>query len=522
MNGLTRSTLKALLQLFDDQDPCHHGWIRLPASLDQNTVKSLALLAEDGVVVELPSVLEELPLTSDEADRAIEWIGDELSTVEINHIRDLEAARARSGGEADFLRCLRSTLSLTGYDGFPLVVIILHTMALDSTHLRIVRLAVQRVVDALSDSETTDRTIVIESSRALGPDHVTLGDAGPNRPPSRRLTGSGTNQGLRPVSTRDFIHSEMLELSDSWNERPLCFFLGAGFSLSSKGMPLGDDMRDHALRMMFPMSPDDSPRQHSESLYRLLHERELLLPVETQPTPDERDRREYFLEQLTLERVMHAHLQIRGTRIEPTLDWFADKHAGAMENPGTAVEVMRRLVRSAGEQGRALVVFTVNFDELLDQAFHDGDFPVLTTSQQIEDELLTVVEETVGAGGVSYVKLHGTISDRESLIIDVGATSQNPAMLAFQQSMQLVAEAEGRVIYIGYSMRDLDIRPVLASASLASLDERWVSLDGPSALLLDQVFPTRSWSMKRPGGERVHQAPADDWMRHFSYVHARP
>lgn len=519
MNGAVRGALEALLRLFDDRDPSDHGWIRLPSRLDRNTVKSLTLLAEHGVVVELPDVPDDLPLTRDEADRAIGWMGDELTEAEAQHIRDLEVARVRSGGEADFLRCIRSALSLTGHHGFPLVVIVLDATALDATHLRIVRLAVQRVVEELVGSDTTDRTLVLESSRALGPDHVTMGPAGSSRSPSRRLTGYATEQGLRVIGTHDFIQSEMVDLSTAWHDRPLCFFLGAGFSLSSRGMPLGDDMRDHALRTMFPMAPDDSPRQHAERLYRMLHERSLLLPVETQPTPDERDRRAHFLDQLTLERVMHAHLQMRGTLIDATLDWFDERHGRALNSPGRAVEEMRRLVTHAREHDRCLIVFTVNFDELLDPAFRSGDHRILATSREIQDELLAVVQRSIHEdGGVIYVKLHGTISDRESLVIDMQATARNPTMLAFQQSMQGVAEAGGRVVYVGHSMRDLDVRPALTSGTLAHLDERWVSLNGPSAPLLDHVFPTRRWWMERRAEERLHYTTADDWMGHFMHV----
>lgn len=519
MNGVVRSAVQALLQVFDDQYPYDHGWVRVPARLDANVVKAISLLAEQGFVLELPNVNEELPLTRVEAHQVIQWLGDDLTEKEDALIRELEVATVRSGGEADFLKCVRSALSIDGHRGFPLFIVVLDAMTLDASRLRIVRLAVERVVDEIKGLDTTDRTVVLESSRSFASDHVVLGLPTANHPPTRRLSGQASNQGLRPISTHASVRSGMVEMAQAWKEKPLCFFLGAGFSLSSEGMPLGDDMRDHALRTMFPMSSDDSPRQLSEHLYRMLHERGFLLPVETQFTPDERSRRERFLDELTLERVMHANRQLHGALIGETLDWFEEQHLRAVAAPGVAVVQMRRLIERVTEVGRPLIVLTVNFDELLDPVFESQGHPILATSEEIQDCLPELVAECIESKcPATYVKLHGTISNRESLVVDMEATAGNPTMLAFQGAMEAISHAGGPVIYVGHSMRDLDIRPALATRGLRDLDEHWVSLDGPSAALQNDVFPTRAWWMRDRATQRIHNATADDWMSHFAHV----
>lgn len=518
MNGPTRSAVDALLRVFDDQFPHVHAWVQLPALLQANVTKALELLAENGIVLELPSGHEELPLTEAEANQVIEWIGDDLTDDEIKHVRDLEITRVRSGGEADFLRFMRDTLTMDDFGGYSLVIVVLNAMTLDETHLRIVRLAVEALVKVVTDSETTDRTVVLESSRAFGTDHVTLGTPASNSPPRRRLSGRASNHGLRILNTYDNIRGNMVRLAEGWRSKPLCFFLGAGFSLSSKGMPDGDAMRNHALREMFPLARQDPIRQLGQRLYTRLYENELLLPSEMEHTPDDVNRQERFIEQLTLERVMHAHHQLEGGLITATLNWFDARHSDALASPGPAVEHMRRLIDYALEHAHRIIVFTVNFDELLDTAFSSGDHPVLNNSDQIDGSLVDLVEKFI-AGDVpaAYVKLHGTRSQRASLLIDVAATTHNPTMVAFESGIQRLARASVPVVYIGHSMRDLDIRPALASQALTELNERWVTLDGPSSAI-QEVQRTRSWWLKEKAVLRMHHTTADDWMKHFGHI----
>lgn len=520
MNGPARSAVQALLRVFDDLHPYNHGWVQLQALLQPSTIKALGLLADNGIVIELPLSSDELPLTREEATRVLSWMQEALTEDEEKQVRDLEIARVRTGGEADFLRLMRDSLTFDDYGGYPLIAVIINGMTLDSTHLRIVRVAVEKLIEKASRSDATEKTVVLESSRAFGPDHVTLGAPASTLPPFRRLTGRGSNQGLREFNTYDAIRQDMVRLADGWAERPLCFFLGAGFSLSSTGMPLGNDMRDHALRAMFPLAGEESGEQLAARLYRMLYDRRLLLPSEIEHSPDETDRQVRFVTQLTLERVMHAHDQMEGGVISPTLDWFDERHLTALADPGGAVRSMRALIEHAVQAGRRILIFTVNFDELLEPAFRVGIDAILCEGEVIEASLVDLVDRVVeGSQSAGYVKLHGTISDRGSLLIDVAATTNNPTMRAFQEGMSRLARAGIPILYVGHSMRDLDIRPALASQALRDLDERWVVLDGPTATI-EEVQRTRAWSMTEHGGHRnrMHHATADDWMAHFAHI----
>lgn len=242
-------------------------------------------------------------------------------------------------------------------------------------------------------------------------------------------------------------------------------FLGAGFSYSSN-LPMGDGLRDQTLRRRYG---DDGRTEISAlaiRLYRdalhdnLLTQREIDLGEEA------------FGARLTLEQVV----RIESTQLEgvpQTLADFRTLHDAA--TPGAAV---LRLVQAL--QGtRRLVLVAVNFDEILDDAA-GASLKRFASDEEIREfpDYLTrylIGEETA----VPLLKLHGTISDPMSCIVNAEQTERGLPERKKQALEIVLGDGDGvRVpwVYIGASLRDTDVVPVLQQPIFASRsEEMWVA-----------------------------------------------
>ncbi len=176
---------------------------------------------------------------------------------------------------------------------------------------------------------------------------------------------------------------------------------------------------------------------------------------------------------LTLERVL------REERIEylpsemPTLQHFVGINERALLGPGSGVELLRTILVTPPAPGR-LIVLTVNFDTLLDDPA--GGARVFTTDEQFA-EFPEYLDEYVAHGGATpLLKLHGTIEIPNSIVANVEDTMPGLEPNRTAALGALMAKGRANLIYVGYSMRDLDLSPYLGQQVFGQFaEEMWVS-----------------------------------------------
>lgn len=245
-------------------------------------------------------------------------------------------------------------------------------------------------------------------------------------------------------------------------EAPL-LFLGAGFSRSSR-LPLGNELRDEAMRRQLG-SQTLAGEDLSRAYYRWA------LSTERLPEFETRLGEQRFVESVTLENVVRIE-ERASDELPRTLTDFRATHDRRVDSPGPAVRSLRRLLESP----RGLVIATVNFDEAIERR-HPDLVEVFADDQDFERAAGYVADYRGGAEQkVPLLKLHGTISREETCLI-----SDNSIGLGLSQSKRaaLVAAVAGTAsrpcVYVGASMRDADITPILHGPPFDDvLDERWV------------------------------------------------
>jgi SIR2-like protein len=286
--------------------------------------------------------------------------------------------------------------------------------------------------------------------------------------------------------------------------QPTVLYLGAGFLFSS-GLPSGNNLRDHALRAYFTADPDAAVEPLARRLFQNALEANKL-------TADQNDSEDKFIETFTLEDVIALVTEL--TKQPPsTLDVFAERHAHA--KPGAA---MRNLVKTVGQLA-GLVIVTVNFDELIEQECGDGVvFPVVTEDEFKEFPTYLTSYLAGDQASVPVVKLHGTISARESCVLSALETRVGlaaPKAEALRALTRSVAEHNrANWVYIGTSMRDRDIVPVLREPEFAAaFEESWVMPLRPAGV--DQLGDHRGfqWTDGQPNlDKRTFSVSADTFM----------
>lgn len=249
-------------------------------------------------------------------------------------------------------------------------------------------------------------------------------------------------------------------------ERPLILFLGAGFSDSS-GLPLGNGLRDEAIARIL----GEDPRSDIDWARELFRRQNALL------TPSERRNINKFAATLTFEQVMRIEQEHAGTAVPRGLLDFREIHDGVVrEPPGAAVRQLQRLL----DRPNKLIVLTVNLDELVEQG-HRDKLDVIVDENGFADfadsGLSAYLAGDEQTNRVPYLKPHGTISDLPSCV-----TSSRQTQQGLSEGKQAAIQALVRIdeslrwVYVGASMRDVDLKPVFDGADfLRVADERWVS-----------------------------------------------
>lgn len=277
------------------------------------------------------------------------------------------------------------------------------------------------------------------------------------------------------------------------SDEPLVLFLGAGASASSK-IPLGNHYRDLALEHL--LGPDFDKSAAGEAFFDLLHERRHFLETDSSS-------RKEFADALTLERVLletFNELGFRPRTDAPVIQEIIKDCANALDYDKPGRKSVRELVKLM--PGR-VIIMTVNFDQLIEDKlgtahtvfFRPEDYRNATRVADLIDYVKGDADKPV-----PILKLHGSITDPESLIATIDTTSAglHEDVLATLNKILEVVEGPLRWVWVGCSMRDRDMNRWLNGLSARALDEWWVDpMPGQS---LDDFFVEQRapwWDPKR-------------------------
>ncbi len=294
----------------------------------------------------------------------------------------------------------------------------------------------------------------------------------------------------------------------------IVLFLAAGFS-KSMGLPLGNTMRDFALRKLLPdrtgVADDDLPRE----FYALVGDQFELLDFEVDGNLEELAR------ELTFERVLREEL--RAFRPSPTFAELQRLEASALA--ATSIGAVRHL-HAILRGTRKLVLVTVNFDRLIEYG-QDDYVEVFADDASFAGCVAYLDDYLTGGPGTTKVpvlKLHGSFASQATLIATIdqtltGLTSDKAA--ALDRACQPAGGSPIPFVYVGSSMRDLDIGLQLAQPRFAEqLDEEW-AMPLPAATVAQFVSERRVQPWRRVGArdsleQRLISWTADEFMQELA------
>lgn len=302
--------------------------------------------------------------------------------------------------------------------------------------------------------------------------------------------------------------SEVLSVRSTQFSRqaePIVLFLGAGFSQSSR-LPIGDALRDEALKHLLGADADSMTSVEMAKAFQRSQENRL--------APEERVDGDTYARKLTLERVVSVEREHFGSL--PTLEKLRDLESDALAAPGEAVERLHELI----DAGARIVIVTVNFDRLIESGVEDR-VRVFATDADFEGAADYVTAYLAGSENeVPVLKLHGSLSDLDSCVVTDHQTKTGLPTAKARAFRALAGTAEQRRtwIYVGASMRDLDLNKELSSAEFGNgISEYWVvpsPIDTIEEFARDRVEHWRDDRVKlHTLQERLVTVTADVFMR---------
>lgn len=245
--------------------------------------------------------------------------------------------------------------------------------------------------------------------------------------------------------------------------------LGAGFAASSR-LPLGDAVRDGAIRRLLKVPAAESPT--SIELAMRFHRWLAEVPGRLSER-EERKPEDVFARELTLERVIRVEKQIRPDL--PTLQEFREHHDSVLATPGSAVRDLAALLQAA--RGRVILA-EVNFD-LLVEAHAGTPLSVFASESDFEDAEEYLVRYLAGDDlPIPLLKFHGTITDFDTCVVTDEQTERGVGAGKLRALRSLLGDERSPRLwtYVGMSMRDRDLLRVLTGEDFArGLEELWVS-----------------------------------------------
>jgi hypothetical protein len=254
-------------------------------------------------------------------------------------------------------------------------------------------------------------------------------------------------------------------------------FLGAGAS-TVEGLPTGNDLRNRALARFVEFTVDPSNYVEAARLFykQLESAGDRLRPSEISAGEDS------FVQSLTLERVLLEEQALEHKPDCRTIREFAAEHrdmALALAEARAAGKFADDPLTKLLALRRRLVLITVNFDRVIEIKAGDDVRPYSNESEL--DKLPQELAEYAANGGpVPLIKLHGDIETPASMVVSIQDTesglstarlgAMNAVLSKFRQ------QANRPWWYVGYSMRDLDLKAIWQSPDfMDGLAEHWVS-----------------------------------------------
>jgi len=299
-------------------------------------------------------------------------------------------------------------------------------------------------------------------------------------------------------------------------EPPVILFLGAGFSASS-GMPIGNDLRDDAIRSICQVADDDGRSSDELALalraYAIQPTRRWLSSEEEGLTDDE------FARTLTLEQVARIQSQALEVGVPPVLSELQQLHDARLTGGdplGAAVYALHEII----ERRPRLVIITVNFDELVEHD-HDDWLDVAIADDEFEGLQPILAEMRQGGSHpnckVPLLKLHGTINQPRTCMVTEEQTRFGISPAKQGAMLELVSDGESADpvpwTYVGASMRDIDLDHIfsLPQFNMGS-SERWVTPVLEESVELFVAKKHRWWSASDTVLERTVTETADTFV----------
>ncbi|MGI5162244.1 hypothetical protein [Microbispora sp. CA-102843] len=246
-------------------------------------------------------------------------------------------------------------------------------------------------------------------------------------------------------------------------------FLGAGSSASS-GLPLGNSVRDVAIRRLMGSQTSDSFELAKQFRHFLSNQEYLLTPYERAQTIED------FASRLTLEQVVRVEKALR-PGVPETLDDFGKLNSRVLSLPHAIGPGIKAIQRMAASSKRRLVIVEVNFDTLVEHE-HEDLFERFATEEEFIGAPAYLDRYLSGdAEKVPLLKVHGSIEIPTSCVASAEQTANGLPRAKEDALMRLVGE-DGNVpwIYIGASMRDTDLANLFARREFAQgVYEMWVA-----------------------------------------------
>lgn len=258
-------------------------------------------------------------------------------------------------------------------------------------------------------------------------------------------------------------------------DEPIVLFLGAGASASAH-IPQGNALRDAAISYLTGAQVSSDELLPSFRQYLEDHPQRFLVGEQAMG-------REQFDANLTLERVLREEfheLSGRSRAEAHTVKALAKLCSGALQwdPPG------RRALRDLVALLPRLVVAMVNFDQLVEDGLAT-EHEVIASVDDFDVSQALLAERMSGQPTVlPILKVHGTIDRPETLVADIDATTMGLPRTV-EAALDTIISTAGRVtwVWVGCSMRDVDMRQWLRRQDASNITEFWVDPLPPRSVL---------------------------------------
>jgi len=372
----------------------------------------------------------------------------------------------------------RATLAALVWDDSPL----------DADSSAILFQLVQSLPDLLQMNEASSLIAIIGNGNLRIGDHC----RGP-RGLRHRVSAAGSLQQREAHST---ARQRILELARlSRDDAPLkVLMLGAGTSVNA-GLPDGNTLRNRALTRRLGYRVDESNiRDAGTEFFEALRAARRLLIKE------EADGAEHFAAALTLERVLREEQHEENQRLSATLRWFREEHTLAFSRLPSRFPAATDPLRRILARQREVVLVEVNFDQVI-EGRAAGLVRTFISEADCDSFADYLADYAANGGPVPLLKLHGDIGVADTIVANTDETAGGLSQSRLR-ALRTLRNTLGPVSpwwYVGYSMRDLDLNPLLASPDFADgLVERWIApMLSPSIRLFLRQSRLERWQGQR-------------------------